>query len=162
MQPTHPAPTSRNAAPAQEPHPTSSRSPHNRQSAEVFVLSTHAPKLTTALACRPCPQSDHRGRVHRLSLLFQPVDGRIPNRVSGQGKTLGAALTDIFTLANFMIAIVAALIGYVVFETLPQAPLALPKKLEHPALRGLQEKSSSPPKSPTPQLLPPSTSESPS
>jgi hypothetical protein len=40
------------------------------------------------------------------------------NRISGQGKTLGAALTDIFTLTNFMIAIVAALIGYVVFETL--------------------------------------------
>jgi hypothetical protein len=37
---------------------------------------------------------------------------------AGQGKTLPAALTDIFTLANFTIAIVAALIGYVVFEFL--------------------------------------------
>jgi hypothetical protein len=40
------------------------------------------------------------------------------NRASGQGKTFAAALTDIFTLANFTIAIIAALVGYGVFEFL--------------------------------------------
>jgi hypothetical protein len=40
------------------------------------------------------------------------------NRAAGVGKTLSAALIDIFTLANFAIALVAALVGYVVFESL--------------------------------------------
>jgi hypothetical protein len=40
------------------------------------------------------------------------------NRSAGQGKTLTLALTDIFTLPNFLIANIAALIGYVVFEFL--------------------------------------------
>lgn len=39
-------------------------------------------------------------------------------RVNGQGKTLGMALYDIFTVTNFAIAIVSALIGYVMFEYL--------------------------------------------
>jgi hypothetical protein len=37
---------------------------------------------------------------------------------NGNGKTLSAALTDIFTGANFLIAITSALIGYLVFEFL--------------------------------------------
>lgn len=37
---------------------------------------------------------------------------------NGQGKSLAFALHDIFTATNFMIALVSALIGYVVFETL--------------------------------------------
>lgn len=40
------------------------------------------------------------------------------NAANGHGKTLSAALTDIFTAANFTIAIVSALIGYLVFEFL--------------------------------------------
>jgi hypothetical protein len=40
------------------------------------------------------------------------------NRTAGQGKTLAAALTNIFTLPNFLIANLAALIGYGVFEFL--------------------------------------------
>jgi hypothetical protein len=40
------------------------------------------------------------------------------NRSAGHGKTLTLALTDIFTLPNFLIANIAALIGYVVFEFL--------------------------------------------
>jgi hypothetical protein len=40
------------------------------------------------------------------------------NRTAGQGKTLTVALTDILTLANFTIAILAAVIGYFVFEFL--------------------------------------------
>ena len=40
------------------------------------------------------------------------------NASSGHGKTLIFALNDIFTRANFAIALVSALIGYVVFEFL--------------------------------------------
>jgi hypothetical protein len=40
------------------------------------------------------------------------------NRSAGHGKTLAAAFTDIFTLPNFLIANIAAVIGYVVFEFL--------------------------------------------
>ena len=37
---------------------------------------------------------------------------------STHGKTLAFALFDIFTATNFMIALISALIGYAVFETL--------------------------------------------
>jgi hypothetical protein len=40
------------------------------------------------------------------------------NATTGRGKTLSFALRDIFTLQNFTIAVIAALIGYVVFEYL--------------------------------------------
>ena len=39
-------------------------------------------------------------------------------RANGQGKSLSAALEDIFTPENFSIAVVSALIGYLVFEYL--------------------------------------------
>ena len=38
--------------------------------------------------------------------------------VNGQGKTLAFALNNIFTRTNFVIAIIAASIGYVGFEFL--------------------------------------------
>jgi hypothetical protein len=37
---------------------------------------------------------------------------------NGHGKSLAFALHDIFTPMNFIIAMISALIGYVVFETL--------------------------------------------
>lgn len=37
---------------------------------------------------------------------------------NGRGKTFVFAIRDIFTSANFMIAIISAIIGYVVFEWL--------------------------------------------
>jgi len=40
------------------------------------------------------------------------------NASSGRGKSLAFALHDIFTGTNFLIAIISALIGYVVFEFL--------------------------------------------
>jgi hypothetical protein len=40
------------------------------------------------------------------------------NRTNGPGKTFSVALYDIFTIKNFAIAIVAASIGYVIFERL--------------------------------------------
>jgi hypothetical protein len=39
-------------------------------------------------------------------------------QVNGRGKSLTFALNDIFTATNFLIAIIAACIGYVVFEHL--------------------------------------------
>jgi hypothetical protein len=39
-------------------------------------------------------------------------------RSSGPGKTLASALQDILTGTNFLIALISALIGYVLFETL--------------------------------------------
>jgi hypothetical protein len=38
------------------------------------------------------------------------------NATSGRGKTLTAALHDIFTAKNFAIAICSAIIGYLVFD----------------------------------------------
>jgi hypothetical protein len=37
---------------------------------------------------------------------------------NSRGKTFAYALNDIFTVTNFVIAIISALIGYVVFEYL--------------------------------------------
>ena len=37
---------------------------------------------------------------------------------SGHGKTLAFALNDMFTGVNFLIALISAMIGYVVFEYL--------------------------------------------
>ena len=37
---------------------------------------------------------------------------------NGHGKTLAAAVYDIFTVTNFLIALISAGIGYVVFEYL--------------------------------------------
>jgi hypothetical protein len=40
------------------------------------------------------------------------------NRTNGRGKSFSVALYDIFTVRNFAIAIIAASIGYVIFERL--------------------------------------------
>ncbi|HEY1208800.1 MAG TPA: hypothetical protein VGE85_05495 [Terracidiphilus sp.] len=40
------------------------------------------------------------------------------SRTNGQGKTLAFALRDIFTVTNFAIALIAALIGHGVFHYL--------------------------------------------
>ena len=44
------------------------------------------------------------------------------NRTNGQGKSFTVALENIFTITNLAIAIVAASIGYVVFEYLRKRP----------------------------------------
>ena len=44
------------------------------------------------------------------------------NRANGQGKTFTVALHNIFTIANLAIAIIAATIGYIVFEYLRRRP----------------------------------------
>ena len=40
------------------------------------------------------------------------------NAANGRGKTLVVALGNIFTVANFGIAVISALVGYLVFEFL--------------------------------------------
>jgi hypothetical protein len=40
------------------------------------------------------------------------------SRSTGRGKTLAFALRDIFTITNFSIAILAATVAYLVFESL--------------------------------------------
>jgi len=40
------------------------------------------------------------------------------NRASGQNKTLLFALRDIFTAANFIVAVISGLLGYLIFEYL--------------------------------------------
>jgi len=37
---------------------------------------------------------------------------------NGQGKSLAFAIIDIFTVTNFVIALISGMIGYVVFEYL--------------------------------------------
>jgi hypothetical protein len=44
------------------------------------------------------------------------------NRTNGQGKTFTVALHDIFTITNLAIAIIAASIGYIIFEYLRRRP----------------------------------------
>ena len=39
-------------------------------------------------------------------------------QTNGQGKNLVFAIKDIFTVANFVIAVISGMIGYVVFEYL--------------------------------------------
>ncbi len=39
-------------------------------------------------------------------------------RANGRGKSLASALEDVFTATNFLIALISALAGYVVFEYL--------------------------------------------
>jgi hypothetical protein len=40
------------------------------------------------------------------------------DRAAGRGKTLAVAIDDIFTPANFIIGLSAALVGYLIFEFL--------------------------------------------
>jgi hypothetical protein len=62
-----------------------------------------------------------RGVVEILFIVFLFYSNLLMGEftiVNGQGKTLGFALHDIFTSTNFVIAMIAASIGYLVFEYL--------------------------------------------
>ena len=52
------------------------------------------------------------------------------NATSGQGKSFSFAMRDIFTLQNFTIGLVAALIGYLVFEYLRKNLKNIPESLQ--------------------------------
>jgi hypothetical protein len=54
---------------------------------------------------------------HYLLVLLQSVDGRF-TRANGRGKSLVFAFEDIFSVANLVIAIIAEVLGYVVFNFL--------------------------------------------
>ena len=62
------------------------------------------------------------------------------NATNGRGKSLSFALRDIFTLQNFTIAVIAALIGYIVFEylrrnleSIPESSQPNPPEISSPA-----------------------------
>jgi hypothetical protein len=49
-------------------------------------------------------------------LLYSTLLMREFTHASGQGKDLAFAIQDIFTVANFVIAIISGLLGYLVLE----------------------------------------------
>jgi len=57
-----------------------------------------------------------RGRVYSLSVLLESADGRIYG-FQRNGKSLLTGLMDIFTVTNFLIAMISAAIGYLVLNT---------------------------------------------
>jgi hypothetical protein len=62
-----------------------------------------------------------RGVVEILFIVFLFYSNLLMGEftaVNGQGKTFAFALRDIFTSTNFVIAMIAASIGYLVFEYL--------------------------------------------
>jgi hypothetical protein len=65
-----------------------------------------------------CLESRDRSRLHHLPLLFQCLDGEFERSGLGQKRGIVWALEDVFTAANFEIATVAALCGYILFEFL--------------------------------------------
>jgi hypothetical protein len=60
--------------------------------------------------------------IIEVSFVVFLFDSNLPmgefNASNGRGKTLSFALNDIFTGTNLLIAIVSALIGYFIFESL--------------------------------------------
>jgi hypothetical protein len=63
-------------------------------------------------------ESSHRDWFHHFSLLREPSDGEYSRTLMHRDRGLVFALKDIFTEANFAIAVVAAMIGYLIFEFL--------------------------------------------
>jgi hypothetical protein len=63
-----------------------------------------------------------RGVIEVGSIIFlfysNLLMGEFTRSNIARGKTLGGAVADIFTLHNFAIAVISALIGYFVFEYL--------------------------------------------
>lgn len=75
-------------------------------------MSTNAPRRSSGTL---------RGLVEIAFILFLFYANLLMgefDRVAGRGKSLAAALADIFTAANFFIGATAALIGYLIFEFL--------------------------------------------
>jgi hypothetical protein len=59
----------------------------------------------------------HRDLLYRVFVLLEPIDGGV-YRDEPAGEDAAFALRDIVTRENFAIAIVAAIVGYLVFEYL--------------------------------------------
>jgi len=75
-----------------------------------FMRKKQIPKRRTTLA-RALVEISGIIFLFYSNLLMGEFNGR-----SGKGKTLLAALEDIFTRKNFAIALVTASVGYVVFD----------------------------------------------
>ena len=72
---------------------------------------------TKRISAGACLARPHRDGIHYLLVLFQSLDGPV-HSVDGAGKSLTVAVIDIFTVANFTIAVISALIGYMMVEFL--------------------------------------------
>lgn len=75
--------------------------------------------MTTSLRPRRKTRPFWRSLVEVASIIFLFYSNLLMGEFTGtneHGKTLAFAVHDIFTLANFSIALVSAAIGYVVFE----------------------------------------------
>lgn len=65
-----------------------------------------------------CLESGDRNRVHPVPVLRNLLMGEFERSGLGQKKGWASAVADVFTVANFEIAMMAALLGYVCFEFL--------------------------------------------
>lgn len=75
--------------------------------------------MTTTVRSRRKSRAVWRAVVEVSSIIFLFYSNLLMGEftgANGQGKTLSFAIRDIFTLANFSIALVSAAIGYAVFE----------------------------------------------
>jgi hypothetical protein len=63
-------------------------------------------------------ESGDRGRLYHLPFYSNLLMGEFERSGWGQKKGVVWAIADVFTAANFEIAAVAALVGYVLFEFL--------------------------------------------
>ena len=75
--------------------------------------------MTQLSRSRRKPRPFWRGLVEIASIIFLFYSNLLMGEftgANGKGKTLAFAIHDIFTLANFSIALISAGIGYGVFE----------------------------------------------
>lgn len=75
--------------------------------------------MTASLRPRRRPHPFWRSLVEVSFIVFLFYSNLLMGEFTGSnrhGKTLSFAVHDIFTLANFTIALISAAIGYVVFE----------------------------------------------
>ncbi len=75
--------------------------------------------MATLSRLRRGPRPFLRSLVEVCSILFLFYSNLLMGEfegANGRGKTLGFAIRDIFTTANFTIALICAAIGYTLFE----------------------------------------------
>lgn len=75
--------------------------------------------MTTSLRTRRKTHPFWRSLVEVASIIFLFYSNLLMGEFTGNnghGKSLSYAVRDIFTLANFAIALISAAIGYAVFE----------------------------------------------
>jgi hypothetical protein len=86
---------------------------HDSRVSSVHVRGQKYPSTTHLdLAC------NHRSRVRRISLLFRSLNGGVHRHQRARQDSCSSVGRDIFTATSFLIAILSAWIGYLVFEFL--------------------------------------------